>query len=141
MDAQSSVIYQFSQAFGWEGTIHGSGTMDASFSNGRGYALLHNPAIADPVIQNVTDNYQDPGFPTPVTANILDGIPIVNATLYYNRTDNATIKSAQMTLVSGNEWSGEIEPQPNNKTINYWIIAYDLADKSVTSETYQYQTF
>jgi hypothetical protein len=136
-----AVPYQFSAPLVWEGTITGAGTMDALFASGRGYAFLYNAPIADPAIGNVTHKYFDPGATTPVTADIMDGIPIVNATIYYNTSIDSTIKSVPMGFVSGYQWSGELPPQPfqfPNVTVYYYIEAFDLADKSVKSDVFEY---
>jgi hypothetical protein len=50
------------------------------------------------------------------------------------------MRSVSMIFVSGNKWSGEIPyDAPYLANVTYYIVAFDLADKGVKSDTYQYE--
>jgi len=85
-----------------------------------------------PSITNVARN---PGAPTPsdnvtVSANLTDNSQVVSAQIMY-RVNGGAYQSADMSLVSGIAWSGEIAAQSEGDWVDYFIKATD--DNSTTT--------
>lgn len=136
LTSESTVKYQFTMAWGTEGTMNGSGILSGSNVDGRGYATIHNHALTTLSINEVNHIYDPLG--TFVTANVTDDIPITNVTLYYNTSLDSNLTPLPMSYIGDDKWECEIGAQPLSTTVYYFVEAYDLADAYKKSDWYEY---
>ena len=145
LEIKPSVEFQRSYE-GYIGTVDVSGTFEGQQVTGRGYVNLINHYSSTLDIFSVEDNseylmkYDIPNNPVHVTATIVDGIPLTEATLYY-RVDGGNNISVPMELLNetNDEWGAIIPGQSLGTNIEYWIYAEDMATKWARTEIKSYE--
>jgi predicted secreted hydrolase len=139
---EPTMVKQYLQG-NWIGQCRMVGTINPN-QNGMGYANLIHRYASDLTIVNISDNrnvLDVPGDPTKVRAQISDSIPVGNVTLKY-RVNNGSENLVQMTgdLEEANIWWGVIPGgHPLHTSIDYRVVAVDLAGKKVESDWRNYK--
>ncbi len=145
LEIKPTVEYQRSYE-GYVGTVDVSGTFNGQRVTGRGYVTLINHYSSSLDIFSVEDNsdylmnYEIPNDPVHVTATIIDGIPLTEATLYY-RVNGGNNLSLPMELLNetNDEWGAVIPGQSLGTSVEYWIYAEDMATKWARTEIKSYE--
>jgi hypothetical protein len=122
---------------------------EVTFKNGTYTFAPAPPDTTPPTIANPTQTPVSPvnqNTSVAVSANITDGVGgsgVKNATLSYT-ADNLTWTNVTMALSSG-VWTGTIPGQVNGTTVQYKIIAYDVAENVAVNDNnsiyYSYYVF
>ncbi len=124
----------------WVGTCSVNGIYDGKYVTGKCYANLAKRYASTLTVTNVFDDFENleiPNDPVTVVAQVSDDLPITEVTLFY-RINNGTEHSVDM--VDGElGWAGTIPGQSLGTDVEYWIVAKDLADKTLTTDSYYYK--
>ena len=130
MDDQLTLAY-------WGGSCTVSGEIEGRTVNGFCYAQLNHfyrTTLSINEVWHILDP-EIPTYPSNVSANITDDIPVANATLVYN-INGGENHSIAMINVEGDIWEGVIPGQPFGSIINYYVMAFDLSGNSKKSDVY-----
>ena len=127
-------------ATGWLGYSNVIGSINGNQVTGKAFVNLVKRYSSTLTINDIGDNLNYlsiPNDPVTVNTNISDDLPITDITLFY-RINNGSEQSLDMTF-GGQIWEATIPGQGLQTEVEYWIVAKDLADKSVESVSYYYK--
>lgn len=115
----------------WEGSLRVSGKIGGLSGAGRGFALLNHEHYSTLAIEHFYgDNAVVPTL-LELYAEVSDGIPVQNVTLYYNVSASGW-KSLNMSYLGDGLWKGTI-PVSEGEHVKAYAEACDLAGKRAVS--------